>query len=254
MCPTVNIGVPPRIFKLLRIVRLAKLAKLAKLLKLKNSKGKDDDSAVNSTGPSVKASIALLLVQMFYVAHWVACFRHFQTLAPTYAGALGLEDDASPDADTGNGHLNYYIDDDWDHRYGGDDGAPFEGPHFSKRRPAGLNFRLNNSTQGQVWNWRTKMEAARGEKYARKSHAYLLSLYWAFTTMTTVGYGDIPVVGAAERGFAIVVMIIGGAFFGYIMGTITSLMESVNGEGAVLYRAKVDQVKGYVYDLSLIHI
>ena len=66
--------------------------------------------------------------------------------------------------------------------------------------------------------------------------------------MTTVGYGDIPVVGAAERGFAIVVMIIGGAFFGYIMGTITSLMESVNGEGAVLVRAKVDQVKGYVYD------
>ena len=92
VCDTVNIGVPPRIFKLLRIVRLAKLAKLAKLLKLKNSKGKDDDSAVNSTGPSVKATIALLLVQMFYVAHWVACFRHFQTLAPTYAGALGLED------------------------------------------------------------------------------------------------------------------------------------------------------------------
>ena len=54
VCDTVNIGVPPRIFKLLRIVRLAKLAKLAKLLKLKNSKGKDDDSAVNRTGPSVK--------------------------------------------------------------------------------------------------------------------------------------------------------------------------------------------------------
>ena len=80
--------------------------------KLKNSKGKDDDSAVNSTGPSVKASIALLLVQMFYVAHWVACFRHFQTLAPTYAGALGLADDESDEGDAGNGHLNYYIDDD----------------------------------------------------------------------------------------------------------------------------------------------
>ena len=78
MCASVQTACPSH-FKLLRIVRLAKLAKL-KLLKLKNSKGKGNDSAANSTGPSVKAS-SIVSADVLR-GPLGGCFRHFQTWRP----------------------------------------------------------------------------------------------------------------------------------------------------------------------------
>merc|ERR1719155_109534 len=43
--------------------------------------------------------------------------------------------------------------------------------------------------------------------------------------MTTVGYGDIAMKTAIERLYAIVAMIIGGAFYGYIIGSMTSIVS-----------------------------
>ena len=147
-----------RILKMLRIVRVAKLAKLAKLLKLKNAKGKDEDAAMKTTIHPAFGSVSRLLLQLFFIGHWVACARHYLTLS------------------------------------------------------------------GPTSNWKTVMEDDRGEKFALKGHAYLVSMYWVFTTMTTVGYGDVPVVGDREKLLAIFAMIVGGACFGYIMGTITSML------------------------------
>ena len=42
---------------------------------------------------------------------------------------------------------------------------------------------------------------------------YLVALYWAFTTMTTVGYGDVTPQTDEERIFCIFAMIIGVAFY-----------------------------------------
>jgi len=107
-------------------------------------------------------------------------------------------------------------------------------------------FRHYLTLGGPEANWKTEMEAARGEKFALKGHAYLVSMYWVFTTMTTVGYGDVPVVGDREKGLAIFAMIVGGACFGYIMGTITSMLENFD-QATTLYREKVETVKEYVY-------
>lgn len=76
---------------------------------------------------------------------------------------------------------------------------------------------------------------------------YLVSLYWAFTTMTTVGYGDIRLVTNSEKGVAIVVMIIGGICFGYIIGNVTTMFENLN-TVAALREQKLDAVKEYLYD------
>ncbi|CAD7933386.1 unnamed protein product [Amoebophrya sp. A120] len=51
---------------------------------------------------------------------------------------------------------------------------------------------------------------------------YITALYWSFTTMTTVGYGDIAPKSTAERIYGILVMFIGGTAFGYIIGSIAA--------------------------------
>eukprot|EP00941_MAST-03F_sp_MAST-3F-sp1_P003998 g3998.t1 len=52
-------------------------------------------------------------------------------------------------------------------------------------------------------------------------HRYLVSLYWAFTTMTTVGYGDIGPVSASERILAMFMFVIGVTIFGYTISSVT---------------------------------
>ena len=174
---------------------------------------------------------------MFYVAHWVACFRHFQTLAPTTPVLLAWRTQ-SPDADSGNGHLNYYIDDDWDHRYGGDDGAPFEGPHFSKRR-------RQDSTLDWTLDPRSSLElahedggSARG-KVCEEIPCVSPVLYTGPSHDDDGRIWRHPVVGAAGKARSLT-MIIGGP------SSATSWYHHLahGRDRAVLYRAKVDQVKG----------
>ncbi|KAJ8605614.1 hypothetical protein CTAYLR_000080 [Chrysophaeum taylorii] len=106
---------------------------------------------------------------------------------------------------------------------------------------------LTQNEYEDTTHWKHDMEQRRGgEPYARR-HLYVLSLYWAFTTMTTVGYGDVVVSSNREKLLAIFTMIVGGASFGYIIGSITSLLENFN-QSASLYREKIDMVKAYVYD------
>lgn len=59
---------------------------------------------------------------------------------------------------------------------------------------------------------------------------YLAALYWSMTTLTTVGYGDLtPTMDSdAGRVFAMIAMLVGGAFYGFILGNITSVVTSTD--------------------------
>jgi len=57
---------------------------------------------------------------------------------------------------------------------------------------------------------------------------YLASFYWAFTTVSTVGYGDIHAYNDTEMVMAILCMMVGAGFYSMIVSSITSLMSSLD--------------------------
>lgn len=57
---------------------------------------------------------------------------------------------------------------------------------------------------------------------------YLESIYWAVTTMCTVGYGDIIPNNSIQMIYATVVMLVGYVLFAYLVGNIASLFNTVD--------------------------
>ena len=56
----------------------------------------------------------------------------------------------------------------------------------------------------------------------------MASMYWAITTMSTVGYGDITSYTEAEQILAIIWMLFGVCFFSFVIGSLSSMMSSTD--------------------------
>ena len=84
-----------------------------------------------------------------------------------------------------------------------------------------------------------------GLRDAPPERRYLASLYYAFSTMTTVGYGDVVAQTDTERGFAIVGMMLGATVFGYVVGGVASLVAKVDASSN-RKRERMDEVKAYL--------
>jgi potassium voltage-gated channel Eag-related subfamily H protein 7 len=68
---------------------------------------------------------------------------------------------------------------------------------------------------------------------ATLSSKYILSLYWTFTIMSTVGYGDISPETTSERILNVFVILLGASMFGYMIANVSSLIQSFNSADAV---------------------
>ena len=74
---------------------------------------------------------------------------------------------------------------------------------------------------------------------------YLFSFYWALTTLTTVGYGDITPTNDVERCFALLAFLIGALVFGYMILSVDSMVRNAD-PNAVKIEKKLDEVKVYL--------
>ncbi|OQR91503.1 Voltage-gated Ion Channel (VIC) Superfamily, partial [Thraustotheca clavata] len=74
---------------------------------------------------------------------------------------------------------------------------------------------------------------------------YMYSLYWVMTTLAGVGYGDVHAVSMSERIYAIFGMMIGASAFGFVIGSISSLLESLDTRAAA-YQLKMMEIKNYI--------
>lgn len=74
---------------------------------------------------------------------------------------------------------------------------------------------------------------------------YLTALYWAFMTMTTVGYGDLPAGTSYEKWVAVLGMLIGGFTFGLIVGALGEMARKAN-PGETFRTKKIGQISAYL--------
>ncbi|KDO26603.1 hypothetical protein SPRG_08007 [Saprolegnia parasitica CBS 223.65] len=74
---------------------------------------------------------------------------------------------------------------------------------------------------------------------------YMYSLYWVMTTLAGVGFGDVHAVSISERMYATFAMMIGASVFGFVIGSISSLLESMDTRAAA-YQMKMMDVKDYI--------
>jgi hypothetical protein len=81
---------------------------------------------------------------------------------------------------------------------------------------------------------------------------YISAMYWAFTTMTTVGYGDISATTISERVFAILGMICGGFVFSLLIGAMAAVMAASKKRERAL-QDKLQNVTSFLRDNHIPH-
>lgn len=87
-------------------------------------------------------------------------------------------------------------------------------------------------------------------RYADMSDQYILSLYWTFATLATVGYGDVVAYTEKERILNIAIMIIGATVFGYIVANVSALMGSLD-QHKNLVNERVTEVSEYLHEKNV---
>ena len=105
------------------------------------------------------------------------------------------------------------------------------GSVFTMMLQDGPNW-LNNYREGELVD---------SDEYSR----YIVALYWATVSLTTMGYGDVVPANTSERLFCIFVALIGGCVFSFCIGSISSLITEVKGTDHA-YRSRVQAVAEYL--------
>mmetsp|Transcript_33078 Transcript_33078/g.116093 ORF Transcript_33078/g.116093 Transcript_33078/m.116093 type:complete len:728 (+) Transcript_33078:112-2295(+) len=117
-------------------------------------------------------------------------------------------------------------------------------------------FIAGNGSQG--WSARTWVADYFNEGRALERSAelptpvrlYVVAIYWAFTTLTTVGYGDVLPVSNFEMILTILVQFVGTCTLGYVMGDVASLLTRQDASMRLI-KERIETVNAYMKHRNL---
>ena len=74
---------------------------------------------------------------------------------------------------------------------------------------------------------------------------YLIGVYWALMTITTIGYGDIELTTEGEKGVGMVAMACGGFIYAYIVGAVCGIVATMDAATAQ-FQQRMDALQDYM--------
>lgn len=79
-----------------------------------------------------------------------------------------------------------------------------------------------NGFSGSSWVWENDLIDA------SPSDQFLVSVYWSYVTLVSIGYGDITPVSIEERLYSIFWMIIGVGLYSYLIGFVITMIKEID--------------------------
>ncbi|XP_070566365.1 uncharacterized protein [Ptychodera flava] len=113
---------------------------------------------------------------------------------------------------------------------------------FSGRIQTNYHMCLNTSWAFKYADHNTTAESIAGQ--------YIVSLYWASATCASVGYGDIHAFNVGEMVIALLSMIVGIVFFGYIIASVAASLANADAQRA-RYQEKLTAIKSFMKDQDM---
>ena len=82
------------------------------------------------------------------------------------------------------------------------------------------------------------------------SAKYVASLYWAFSTLTTVGYGDITARTPQEQIYSMIMMLLGVSWYAYVVSSMSTIMNTFDAQNKAI-RDKLICVNSFIRSAKL---
>lgn len=102
----------------------------------------------------------------------------------------------------------------------------------------------NDDGMNQGWVYRYSLDQS--PRYAQ----YIAAMYWAFSTLTTVGYGDISARTPQEQTYSMLMMLVGVTWYAFIISSISAIMSSFDAKNKAL-REKMVCVQEFIRTTKL---